>query len=167
MNKKGISPLIATVLIIGFTILAAILVINWINDLVGGQTNIQQCQSDAASQCTDYVNLMQYSAVHVDNSDPLDGISDQIDVKINHLAANDPAMVMVFLDGSGNTVFLKEIPTETEVFENKEYAASYTDSGFATVKEVKFLVRASATYKGESCDVACGAGTTITAIPVA
>jgi flagellin-like protein len=159
MNKKGISPLIATVLIIGFTILAAILVINWINDLIGGQTDIQQCQSDAASQCTDYVNLMQYSATQVDDitGNPA---PDSIDVKINHLAKNDPDMVMVFLDASGNTLHLVEGAT----FTNKEYADNFdnTDiSGWADVTDVKFLVRASAVYKGEDCNVACGAGTTI------
>ena len=160
MNKKGISPLIATVLIIGFTILASILVIYWINDLIDGQTDIQQCKSDAASQCTDYVNLMQYSAAQVDTTYPLDGIADNISIKINHLAADDPNMVMVFLDASGNTVFLKEDAT----FVNKEYTENFDIvdiPSWADVTEVKFLVRASATYKGESCGIACGEGTTI------
>ncbi|MBT3691328.1 hypothetical protein HOG16_03760 [Candidatus Woesearchaeota archaeon] len=161
MNKKGISPLIATVLIIGFTILAAILVINWINDLIGGQTDIQQCQSDAASQCTDYVNLMQYSAVQLEGPD----LETAIDVKINHLATNDPSMVLVFLDASGNTVFLRELTDAN--FTSKEFSRNFTEVGHSDVTEVKFLVRASAVYKGEDCNVACGAGTTIGVTPFA
>jgi len=40
MNKKGISPLIATVLIIGFTIVIAFLVITWLT----GRTEVLMCQ---------------------------------------------------------------------------------------------------------------------------
>lgn len=40
INKKGISPLIATVLIIGFTIVIAFLVITWLT----GRTDVMMCQ---------------------------------------------------------------------------------------------------------------------------
>lgn len=45
-NKKGISPLIATVLIIGFTIVIAFLVITWLT----GRTDVLMCQESCDIQ---------------------------------------------------------------------------------------------------------------------
>ncbi len=51
MNKKGISPLIATVLIIGFTIVLAVLVITWITETVKTQTDTADSLTDANTKC--------------------------------------------------------------------------------------------------------------------
>jgi len=55
-NKKAISPLIATVLIIGFTIVLAAVVIQWGSQLVErlkGQTDINIEKTDACQKFTD------------------------------------------------------------------------------------------------------------------
>ena len=52
LNKKGISPLIATVLIIGFTIIIAVLVITWTTGLVKDQADLKECEAKAAAKCT-------------------------------------------------------------------------------------------------------------------
>ncbi|MBS3163071.1 hypothetical protein J4427_00055 [Candidatus Woesearchaeota archaeon] len=50
MNKKGISPLIATVLIIGFTIVLAVVVMQWGNSFVKSLTEQQQVQEQIGCQ---------------------------------------------------------------------------------------------------------------------
>jgi len=50
-SKKGISPLIATVLIIGFTIVLAVLVITWISGTVDDTTTNTDCMADANNKC--------------------------------------------------------------------------------------------------------------------
>lgn len=52
-NKKGISPLIATVLLIGFTIVLAALVMRWGTELFEGTAETQECLSLARIDCTE------------------------------------------------------------------------------------------------------------------
>jgi len=58
VNKKGISPLIATVLIIGFTIVLAVLVITWISGTVKDQTDTTDCTVDAQNKCLGLVGAL-------------------------------------------------------------------------------------------------------------
>lgn len=57
-NKKGISPLIATVLIVGFTIVLAVLVITWISGTVSKQTEDTDCQVEVNNKCLEIVNKL-------------------------------------------------------------------------------------------------------------
>jgi len=57
MNKKGISPLIATVLLIGFTIVLAALVIRWGSELFSSQIKTQTCDNEATISCTSDVDI--------------------------------------------------------------------------------------------------------------
>lgn len=57
VNKKGISPLIATVLLIGFTIVLAALVIRWGADLFQGQIKTQTCENEGILKCTGDVDF--------------------------------------------------------------------------------------------------------------
>lgn len=57
VKKKGISPLIATVLLIGFTIVLAALVIRWGADLFQGQIKTQTCENEATLKCTSDVDF--------------------------------------------------------------------------------------------------------------
>ena len=54
-NKRGISPLIATVLLVGFTIVLAVVVINFVFYTTGGQTQRQSCDADAQQKCLGFV----------------------------------------------------------------------------------------------------------------
>ena len=60
-NKKGISPLISTVLIVGFTIVLAVLVISWINQTVNNTTDNTDCQVEAESLCLGVVGDLEMS----------------------------------------------------------------------------------------------------------
>ncbi|HLD13038.1 MAG TPA: archaellin/type IV pilin N-terminal domain-containing protein [Candidatus Nanoarchaeia archaeon] len=51
MNKKAISPLIATVLLIGFTIALAVIVTNWGLNYVKGTTDRTSQQTEEALSC--------------------------------------------------------------------------------------------------------------------
>ena len=68
-NKKAISPLIATVLIIGFTIVLAAVVIQWGSQLVErlkGQTDINIEKTDACQKFTDLsINRFTNSPIHL------------------------------------------------------------------------------------------------------
>jgi flagellin-like protein len=55
MDRRGISPLIATVLIIGFTIVLAVLVITWISGTVTEQTESTDCMVEVESVCLNAV----------------------------------------------------------------------------------------------------------------
>lgn len=50
-NKRGISPLIATVLIIGFTIVLAVLVIAWLSGVFEGELDTEQCSVEGQKFC--------------------------------------------------------------------------------------------------------------------
>ena len=60
-DKKGISPLIATVLIIGFTIVLAVLVITWISGTVEETTETTDCMTEAQQVCLDSVGSLKLS----------------------------------------------------------------------------------------------------------
>ena len=51
MGKRGISPLIATVLLIGFTVVLAILVLTWVSSIIETQTEGTTTNIQAQTQC--------------------------------------------------------------------------------------------------------------------
>jgi len=51
MNKKGISPLIATVLLIGFTVVMGVLVFNWVGNLIEGTQKTTGSQVESTLKC--------------------------------------------------------------------------------------------------------------------
>ena len=55
-NKRGISPLIATVLIIGFTVILAFIIITWINSNVEDLTCTQSCEFEGGNVCSTAIN---------------------------------------------------------------------------------------------------------------
>lgn len=56
-NKKGISPLIATVLLIGFTIVLAALVMRWGSELFQSTTTTQGCTAEARIECATDIDI--------------------------------------------------------------------------------------------------------------
>ena len=51
MNKKGISPLIATILVIGITVIIAVLVTTWLQGTAEGLTCDSECTIQGSSAC--------------------------------------------------------------------------------------------------------------------
>ena len=70
VNKKGISPLIATVLLIGFTIVLAAVVIRWGSDLFNTQIKTQTCENAATLECTSDVDFGITKADYIVHTDP-------------------------------------------------------------------------------------------------
>ena len=68
INKKGISPLIATVLIIGFTIVIAALVITWGTNLFKKTQERTGEVSDLNLACTEVLGGMSLTQTNVDES---------------------------------------------------------------------------------------------------
>ncbi|MBI2110544.1 hypothetical protein HYT51_02080 [Candidatus Woesearchaeota archaeon] len=56
-EKKGISPLIATVLLIGFTIVLAALVMKWGGELFRTTTTTQGCMAEARLTCASDIEI--------------------------------------------------------------------------------------------------------------
>lgn len=67
MNKKGVSPLIATVLIIGFTIALAAVVMTWGGGFVRSTTESTEASADLTLKCSTQVVFDVKNAV--DNGD--------------------------------------------------------------------------------------------------
>lgn len=51
LNKKGISPLIATILVIGITVIIAVLVTTWLQGSTEGLKCTQECTVQGSSAC--------------------------------------------------------------------------------------------------------------------
>jgi len=80
-EKKGISPLIATVLLIGFTIVLAALVMKWGGELFRTTTTTQGCMAEARLSCASDIEI-DVTATQVDTSSTPDGLYEEIDVNI-------------------------------------------------------------------------------------
>ena len=109
MSKKGISPLIATVLIIGFTIVLAVLVITWISGTVNDQTSSTDCQVNLQNKCLDSVGDISLSGAAGSNvilsnggSVVFDGVAIVQDGPTGTVSSNIVGPIGAF--GSDNTI---------------------------------------------------------------
>lgn len=57
MKKRGVSPLIATVLLIGFVIMIAVAVFFWYNNLVKGEIEKEGAKSEIDVDCASLIDL--------------------------------------------------------------------------------------------------------------
>lgn len=139
-NKKGVSPLIATVLIIGFTILAAVLVINWISDLVTDTTEKTACGYEAGLKCGNFYREMTYSATYNGSTTTL---------SIANGATEDVTFVYKILDANGESLNTNStIVTATN-------SITVPITTVTDPVKVLFMPRATAEVDGEDCEVAC------------
>ena len=154
-NKKGISPLIATVLIIGFTIVIAVLVITWINSLVGDNTDQQACTADALTQCTDAARFLSFSAA--------DGTAvGDVDATVSNTGPEAYELMTIALDST----------TGANTANQTVSVGAYTDAtgiiatGAASTYDVRFVVQVTGQYKDITCTEICGDGETIDGVIV-
>jgi flagellin-like protein len=105
LNKRGISPLIATVLIIGFTIVLAVLVIAWLSGVLQGQIGGRDCEIEAQNYCANVRNLITVTPVFNDPDDIPDNGDEEIDVTIAYLGEETTLKVtLTFKDANGNVL---------------------------------------------------------------
>ncbi len=90
LNKKGISPLIATILVIGITVVIAVLITTWLRGTTGGLQCTQECQISGASAC-------QYSF------DDLEASFSGSDAVITNTGSREYSYTVVWLDGTGSS----------------------------------------------------------------
>lgn len=126
MNKKAISPLIATVLIVGFTILLAVLVIGFIEDITKTRMCDEGCKIEANTGCMNLknfditgVNGTLLANISITNRNTVDasyaiGVYDlngaSLEVKQGTLSSFNNTVVE-FTGLSGDPVSAKFIPT--------------------------------------------------------
>ena len=77
-NKRGISPLIATVLIIGFTIALAALIITW------GVSFVTQQTVETGEEAQETLDLVKNSGIKIRKVTFTDGTPDTFDVQIEN-----------------------------------------------------------------------------------
>ena len=149
-NKKGISPLIATVLIIGFTIVIAVLVITWINNLVTDETDTVACESDALSKCLDTGSFVSYSAATAANI---------VTLTVDNSGAEEVAIQAVFLNGGSIVVNDAQATGTVPAYTIQDVAWTAADAvEAALVDQVRVIVKVEGNYGNEECTVACGEG---------
>ena len=95
MNKRGISPLLATVLIIGFTIVLAVLVIAWLSGVFETKLGAEDCTVKGQEFCSQ-VNML------IDLSASNDSASTTASVAWLGTGA-EPTVRIVFIDSTGIT----------------------------------------------------------------
>ena len=78
-EKKGISPLIATVLLIGFTIVLAALVMKWGGELFRNTTTTQGCMAEARLACASDIEI----DVSAENTTDIDFTDNLLDLNVN------------------------------------------------------------------------------------
>ena len=112
MEKKGISPLIATVLLIGFTIVLAAVVMRWGSEFVRETTEETACLSDLSIVCT---NLR----VEITNA-----FSNSTGIYITISSASDQTIDGFRIIGWSGTVtgFSEERSTVLEPYSTREYS---------------------------------------------
>src|SRR3989344_9629927 len=98
MEKRGISPLIATVLLIGFTIALAVIVTNWGLNYVKGTTERTSQQTEQALSC---INNLDFEIVDVSCEDNT--------ISVDNKGANSIESLTIRLHAEGDI-----IPTTVE-----------------------------------------------------
>ena len=134
MDKKGISPLIATVLLIGFTIVLAAVVIRWGGDFITDTTDTTACESDLAQACATQV---QFSIGNVTLS--AQTYIDAITLTNDADYAIDSFTVVVNL--GGDSVASGEITSGLNTFETNTFLYSRTSSKSSWFRETGFSTK--------------------------
>ena len=144
-EKKGISPLIATVLIIGFTIVLAVLVITWISSTVDDQQDQTDCMVDANNMCLNFIGDLSASATNTSDVD--------YSVTLTNSGAEDiSSATVVWYNDDGSTEGTNDGVT---VLAYSNAAATITDGTTGTLlSEVKIYPIMQSDVAG-GCEVEC------------
>ena len=101
MLRKGISPLIATVLIIGFTVALAAIIMTWGTTFSKGIQKSTETTTDEQMACAQEVQISLASACVDDVGTPLDKLDDAVQMTIKNDGSKDiTAMTARFFTGA-------------------------------------------------------------------
>ena len=138
-NKKGISPLISTVLIVGFTIVLAVLVISWINETVNTATDKTDLQVELNNKCLSLVGKVDVDASY-------NGV-DTI-VKVTNKGGQDFGFTLLWLDSSGEIGATVDVPS---IGDYGFWGDGIQPGDYATVKVIPYFDNSGASC-GEEFD---------------
>ena len=155
-SKKGISPLIATVLLIGFTIVLAALVMRWGGQFVQGTTQSTGCASEGQIACVSDVDVEITSVTNT-----------SINLTINLLQnANTEVGNLRYQLLSGGETVVNEIATGVTL--DAFGSAKIEDATAGTYDEVRVIPTIThVDSDGTSCDVTCNTITRAVDITIA
>lgn len=128
-NKKGISPLIATVLLIGFSIAIAILIWMWYGNIVNERTAKISAQGNGEIICSSQIS---YSIKSVCTSD------ETIIIKIENKGA-DIDNFKITLTGSTSKTDTVTVGTPIAKTQTKEISSYMNVSKIGTIKKVSIV----------------------------
>jgi len=148
-NKKGISPLIATVLIIGFTIVLAVLVITWISGTVTTQTENTDCLADANSKCLDLVG----SAIDVSDVWTGPTTSGVVTLTVRNEKSTPFNFDVIWLDASGNSVE-QDLDQSVGAYSSTTLVSNVTAAATGPYETVKVLPKTTSDIAG-GCTAVC------------
>ena len=153
--KKGISPLIATVLIVGFTILLAVLILNFILNLTEKQTDQTQCESEANSVCLAFTGTEKFQIDFLDLQ-PLgtpDGVMDTL--RITNLASKKAEFKVSVLDNTD--AILETISAgEINLLEKTDLDSTDFNLGFpANPNKVRVYPSGKSQVGDYQCEIIC------------
>ena len=134
-NKKGISPLISTILIVGFTIVLAVLVINFVQNIFENKMVSTGCESAGYDICMSSTNF-EITAINK---------SQGTEVTIGNMNSNDMNFIVNFYNEDGTTIGgHKELNILT-------YEFNYTNLIDSVAAYVKVMPIATGEYENEVC----------------
>jgi len=167
INKKGISPLIATVLLIGFTIVLAALVIRWGSELFSSQIKTQTCDNEATIECTSDVNIGISTAIY--DAVPSGGRTEELTIALlsNGKKTIDKGFIVRIHQKNGevralsSTDTLTAFGTQTLNVNTAALSPTFDITQIQTCGTaycgVSIIPKIShTTNKGDTCEVTCG-----------
>jgi flagellin-like protein len=144
-DKRGISPLIATVLIIGFTVILAFIIITWINSNVDDLTCDQSCNADGGSLCQGTITDLDVEFIWTDtNEDTIKDTSgiDEYIVRVTNLGDTVYDYVVTFSNSAGSTINVTEddlAGTEVAGYSTSDYTISGEDWSVESTASVRVI----------------------------
>jgi FlaG/FlaF family flagellin (archaellin) len=136
-NKTGISPLISTILIVGITIVASVLVITWLSQVSQLTIETQEETIENSTYCMNiHSNLEAESSF--DPGDPDTQADDKVTVNIVALQGNPPETINVILKDQ-NGIPLKLITLSSSDFQNDVATIEWVDPQSSEVKQVEVM----------------------------
>jgi flagellin-like protein len=146
-NKKGISPLIATVLLIGFTIILAALVMRWGRELFVTQTSEVQCESEGQTVCASgvFIEIAGFVGNEVETNVSLVSSGKQ-DAK---------AVVLQVFDEDGNSLNSTRNDNGLAAFSSNTFKLDHSAAGVNASSVEVIPIIDYTTDKGRTCEVPC------------
>ncbi len=116
MNKKGLSPLIASVLLVAFTMAVGAIIINWITGFTQQQTTVVGQRGENQIKCG-------YSVLTVDNSE-VNVVGNVINVTVTYAGGTETLNITGFSvrDANGVTYTNTTILTNLAANETRNWA---------------------------------------------